>query len=116
MALVPLSLASLSLCQRYGSPVHPHALDAAAEALSRLVPVFETRGGRLAEIPLEERILGHFEGGAVRLRGVNGRIYRRGLCVRSRDLEVALARLGHEPTAVAPLPEEIEPGGHEAGG
>jgi hypothetical protein len=105
----------MRLCERYGSPVQGPALDAAAEALSRLLPVFEARGGRLVEIPLEERVLGHFEGGAARLRGVSGRTYRRGLSVRAGDLEAALERLGDEPAAVAPLPEEIEPGGEDAG-
>ena len=113
---VPLQVAAVRLCERCGSPVEPGALDAAAEALARLLTVYEARNGGLFEIPPEERVLGVFEGGAARLRGVTGKTYRRGLCVRPAELEQALAAVSEDPSAVAPLPEEIDAGGHGARG
>ena len=109
---IPLQTAAVRLCERCGSTVERGALDAAAEALARLLAVYEARNGRLLEIPAEERVLGVFEGGAARLRGASGKIYRRGLCVRPAELERALAAVNEEPSAVAPLPEEIDAVGH----
>jgi hypothetical protein len=92
---IPISLrmaASLA-CRQLGGARDddPVALDAAAEALARIVTVYQEVGGRLLELPLEDRVLGSFEGGAARFSAAGG-TYRR-LYVRRAELEEALAAL-----------------------
>jgi hypothetical protein len=98
---ISLRMAASLACRELASDAHPEALDAAAEALARLLTIYQEKDGRLHELPLEHRVHGRFEGGAARFVAA-GMAYRR-LYVRRNDLERALADLG---SALAAVPQE----------
>ncbi len=98
---ISLRMAASLACRELASDAHPEALDAAAEALARLLTIYQEKDGRLLELPLEHRVHGRFEGGAARFVAF-GMAYRR-LYVRRKDLERALADLG---SAVAAVPQK----------
>jgi hypothetical protein len=101
---VPLALAAEIACQQLGGCRNAEALNAAAEALSRLLPIYQEIGGRLFELPLEHRALGEFRGGASHFIA-RGALYRR-LYVRRPDLENALAVLANGGAALPPVLSE----------
>lgn len=102
---ISLRMAAALACRQLSGARHPapRALDAAAEALARIVTIYQEQGGRLSELPLEDRVLGWFEGGAARF-STGGGYYRR-LYVRRGELEEALAGLGSDAAATATVEE-----------
>jgi hypothetical protein len=113
---ISLQMAAAMACRRLaaGRRADPVALDAAAEALARILTVYQEVGGRLLELPLEDRVLGTFEGGAARF-SVAGAVYRR-LFVRRDELDLALAALVGGSDVGPALPEEQHPGKERAAG